>query len=103
MHVRTKAQAYTGNAQENWHWLKKLTENVNIPVIGNGDVKTPEDAKRMIDETGVTAVMMGRAALETLGFFIVPSIIYEQVNYCLNQQLREKWKLQNFTWHVSSN
>ena len=63
MHARTKAQAYTGNAQENWHLLKKLTENVNIPVIGNGDVKTPEDAKRMIDETGVTAVMMGRAAL----------------------------------------
>ena len=63
MHARTKAHAYTGNAQENWHWLKKLTENVNIPVIGNGDVKTPEDAKRMIDETGVTAVMMGRAAL----------------------------------------
>ena len=63
MHARTKAQAYTGNAQENWHWLKKLTDNVNIPVIGNGDVKTPEDAKRMIDETGVTAVMMGRAAL----------------------------------------
>lgn len=63
MHARTKAQAYTGNAQENWHWLKKLTENVNIPVIGNGDVKTPEDAKHMIDETGVTAVMMGRAAL----------------------------------------
>ena len=63
MHARTKAQADTGNAQENWHWLKKLTENVNIPVIGNGDVKTPEDAKRMIDETGVTAVMMGRAAL----------------------------------------
>ncbi|WP_270513280.1 tRNA dihydrouridine synthase DusB [Lactococcus lactis] len=63
MHARTKAQAYTGNAKENWHWLKKLTENVNIPVIGNGDVKTPEDAKRMIDETGVTAVMMGRAAL----------------------------------------
>lgn len=63
MHARTKAQAYTGNAQENWHWLKKLTENVNIPVIGNGDVHSPEDAKRMIDETGVTAVMMGRAAL----------------------------------------
>ncbi len=63
MHARTKAQAYTGNAQANWHWLKKLTDNVNIPVIGNGDVKTPEDAKRMIDETGVTAVMMGRAAL----------------------------------------
>lgn len=63
MHARTKAQGYTGNAQENWHWLSRLTDSVKIPVIGNGDVKTPEDAKRMIDETGVTAVMMGRAAL----------------------------------------
>ncbi|MGM9887418.1 MAG: tRNA dihydrouridine synthase DusB [Lactococcus sp.] len=63
MHCRTKAQQYTGNAQENWHWLSKLTEAVNIPVIGNGDVKTPEDAMRMIDQTGVSGVMMGRAAL----------------------------------------
>lgn len=63
MHTRTKAQAYTGNAQERWEWLTKLTDTVNIPVIGNGDVRTPEDAKKMIDETGVTAVMMGRAAL----------------------------------------
>ncbi len=63
MHTRTKAQAYTGNAQEQWSWLRKLTEAVHIPVIGNGDVHTPEDAKRMIDETGVTAVMIGRAAL----------------------------------------
>lgn len=63
MHTRTKAQAYKGSAQENWHWLAKLADAVKIPVIGNGDVKTPEDAKRMIDETGVTAVMIGRAAL----------------------------------------
>ena len=63
MHTRTKAQQYTGNAQDNWYWLSRLTEAVHIPVIGNGDVKTPEDAKKMIDETGVSAVMMGRAAL----------------------------------------
>lgn len=63
MHTRTKAQAYEGNAQENWPWLAKLTESVHIPVIGNGDVKTPEDAKKMMDQTGVTAVMIGRAAL----------------------------------------
>ncbi|GBG96452.1 tRNA-dihydrouridine synthase [Lactococcus termiticola] len=63
MHTRTKEQAYTGNAQERWEWLAKLTDAVNIPVIGNGDVKQPEDAKKMIDETGVTAVMIGRAAL----------------------------------------
>jgi nifR3 family TIM-barrel protein len=63
LHTRTKAAAYTGNAQENWHWLAKLTDAVKIPVIGNGDVKSPKDAKRMIDETGVTGVMIGRAAL----------------------------------------
>lgn len=63
MHTRTRKQAYEGNAQENWHWLSNLTEAVNIPVIGNGDIKTPEDAKKMIDQTGVSAVMIGRAAL----------------------------------------
>lgn len=63
MHTRTKAQAYTGHAKDNWHFLKQLTEAISIPVIGNGDIKTPEDAKQMIDETGVTAVMIGRAAL----------------------------------------
>jgi tRNA-dihydrouridine synthase B len=63
MHTRTKAQAYKGQAQENWHLLTKLTDAVKIPIIGSGDVKTPDDARRMIDETGVTAVMIGRAAL----------------------------------------
>ncbi|MCL2677324.1 MAG: tRNA dihydrouridine synthase DusB [Streptococcaceae bacterium] len=63
MHARTRAQQYEGEAKKNWHWLDKLTDAVNIPVIGNGDVRTPEDAKQMIDETGVTAVMIGRAAL----------------------------------------
>ncbi|HEY0221781.1 tRNA dihydrouridine synthase DusB [Lactovum miscens] len=63
MHTRTKAAAYTGHAKDNWDWLGKLTDAVKIPVIGNGDIKGPEDAKQMIDQTGVTAVMMGRAAL----------------------------------------
>ncbi|MFV0556705.1 MAG: tRNA dihydrouridine synthase DusB [Lactovum sp.] len=63
MHTRTRAQQYTGNAQENWQWLRKIAEQINIPLIGNGDIKSPEDAKKMIDETGVTAVMIGRAAL----------------------------------------
>ncbi|HBC90389.1 MAG TPA: tRNA dihydrouridine synthase DusB, partial [Lactococcus sp.] len=61
MHARTRAQLYEGKAD--WTWLEKVAGNINIPFIGNGDVKTPEDAKRMIDETGVDAVMIGRAAL----------------------------------------
>jgi nifR3 family TIM-barrel protein len=61
MHGRTRVQMYEGHAD--WEWLAKVSEKMDIPFIGNGDVRTPEDAKRMIDETGVDAVMIGRAAL----------------------------------------
>ena len=61
IHGRTRSQMYEGKAD--WSWIKKVKEAVNIPVIGNGDVRTAKDAKRMIDETGVDAVMVGRAAL----------------------------------------
>ncbi len=60
VHGRTRKQMYTGRA--NWNVIKEIKEAVSIPVIGNGDIKTPEDAKRMIDETGVDAVMIARAA-----------------------------------------
>ncbi|MDR0199482.1 MAG: tRNA dihydrouridine synthase DusB [Streptococcaceae bacterium] len=63
MHTRTKAQAYTGHAKDRWEALRELKEAVHIPVIGNGDIKTPEDAKEMLDATGIDAVMIGRAAL----------------------------------------
>ena len=61
IHGRTRSQMYEGKAD--WSWIKKVKKAVNIPVIGNGDVRTAKDAKRMIDETGVDAVMVGRAAL----------------------------------------
>ena len=60
LHARTRAQKYTGQAR--WEWIKKLKETVQVPVIGNGDVKTPADAKRMFEETGCDAVMIGRGA-----------------------------------------
>ncbi|MCJ1971517.1 tRNA dihydrouridine synthase DusB [Lactococcus carnosus] len=61
MHGRTRAQMYEGHAD--WDILAKVASHMTIPFIGNGDVKTPADAKRMLDETGVDAVMIGRAAL----------------------------------------
>ncbi|WP_071130569.1 tRNA dihydrouridine synthase DusB [Enterococcus timonensis] len=61
MHGRTRVQMYEGLA--NWDVLREVKKNITIPFMGNGDVKTPEDAKRMLDEVGCDAVMIGRAAL----------------------------------------
>ena len=61
VHPRTREERY--GIKANWSIIKEVKENVSIPVIGNGDIFTCYDAKRMIDETGCDAIMIGRGVL----------------------------------------
>ncbi|MBD2866074.1 MULTISPECIES: tRNA dihydrouridine synthase DusB [Paenibacillus] len=79
VHGRTRVQMYTGKA--NWDIIKEVKQAVRIPVIGNGDVATPEDARRMLDQTGVDGVMIGRAALGN------PWMLYRTIRYLRDGEL----------------
>ena len=61
IHGRTRSEYYTGVAD--WNIIKEVKESVNIPVIGNGDIKSPEDAKKIFEQTNCDGIMIGRATL----------------------------------------
>jgi nifR3 family TIM-barrel protein len=79
LHGRTRVQMYEGTA--NWDIIREVKQAVTIPIIGNGDIQTPQDAKRMITETGCDGVMIGRAALGN------PWMIYRTVKYLQTGEL----------------
>ena len=70
-HPRTVDQGYSGNAD--WNLIKELKEISSIPIVGNGDITTPEDAKDMIDKTNCDYVMIGRGAMGN-------PFLFEQIN-----------------------
>lgn len=81
VHARTRAQGYAGKAD--WNIIKEVVNAVDIPVIGNGDVVSCYDAKKMLDETGCNAVMIGRGLLGN------PWLIKECVEYLKSGKLPE--------------
>lgn len=81
VHGRTRSQGYSGKVDLDI--IKKVKESVNIPVIGNGDIKTVEDAKYMLDYTRCDAIMIGRAALGN------PWILKNTVQYLNGKNIKE--------------
>lgn len=79
VHGRTREQLYTGKA--NWDIIRDVKQAVSIPVIGNGDVFTPEDAQRLLEHTGCDGVMIGRGALGN------PWMLYRTVHYLTTGEL----------------
>ena len=98
VHPRTRAQGYSGSA--NWDIIKQVKNSVKIPVIGNGDIKTCYDAKRMLDETGCDAVMIGRGVLGN------PWLIKECIDYIENniepKEVSLEEKIEMIKYHLNN-
>ena len=86
LHPRTVTQGYSGNAD--WKMIKELKEISNIPIVGNGDITTPEDAKTMIDQTGCDYIMIGRGAMGN-------PFLFEQINDYLKTGTYKKYTLKD--------
>ena len=86
LHPRTVSQGYSGNAD--WKMIKELKEISSIPIVGNGDITTPEDAKTMIDKTECDFVMIGRGAMGN-------PFLFEQINDYLKTNSYQQYSLRD--------
>ncbi|HLC33038.1 MAG TPA: tRNA dihydrouridine synthase DusB [Candidatus Nanoarchaeia archaeon] len=92
VHGRTQAQGYSGIA--NWDIIRQVKEHVNIPVIGNGDVFTPEQFKKRLDESGVDAIMIARGAIGN-------PFIFKQINdYLATGTYKKENRIEQFMEYV---
>lgn len=97
VHARTATQGYRSPAD--WSAIARLVEHVPVPIVGNGDVRTPEDAARMMEETGCAAVMIGRAALGD------PFIFHRMARLRAGDAVAETpvtWRLAAALWHAQA-
>ncbi len=95
IHGRTREEYYTGKAD--WDIIKKVKEAVSIPVIGNGDIKSKDDALKMFEQTNVDGIMIGRASLGN------PWIFREVISYLKGEKIKEvdlKEKLDTIIKHI---
>ena len=84
LHPRTVSQGYSGHSD--WDMIKKLKENVSVPVVGNGDITSPELAKKILDYTGCDYVMIGRGAMGN-------PFIFEQINDYLEYGIYKQYSI----------
>jgi len=87
IHCRTRCQGYKGDAD--WTWLTKIKKVISIPLIGNGDVETPDDVRRML-ETGADGVMIGRGAIHNPWIFRQAKHFLATGEYLSEPTLKEK-------------
>jgi len=94
LHARTREMGYSGNAR--WEWIAAVKDAVKIPVIGNGDIRSPEDACAMVTQTGCDAVMIGRTAPSN------PWIFRQIQQYCAALENRTNWEGHDFSRAAST-